>query len=108
MSRLRFNKVSTPPNPAANKVELYYDSSPPGYTGATPKVCARDENGVVTVFGGMTTLDYRLIKITILTAASGTWTPTVGTRAAYVELVGGGGQGGGSATSSSQASVGGG
>jgi hypothetical protein len=92
---LLMNKKATPSNPAATKVEVYYDTAPPGYTGATPKVCARDENGVVAVLAGLTTLDYRLLKVTPLTAASGNWTPTVGCRAAFVELVAGGGQGGG-------------
>ncbi len=105
---IKLGKIAKPANPAANKVRVYLDQSPPGYGTTTPKVCVLDENGQVATVGGLTILDYRMIRVTVNTGASGTWTPSVGCRASYVELVGGGGQGGGCATSSSTLSVGGG
>lgn len=104
MSRVRQTKIAAPSSPPASTEELYYDTAGPGYL--TPAaLCSKDENGVIAMLAHFTILDYRLLKVTVITA-SGTWTPTAGCRAAYVECIGGGGQGGGAATSSTQVSVG--
>src|SRR4051812_38239508 len=104
----RLTKRTNPSNPPANTIRVHYASAGPGYS--TPVALqAIDESGNIAMLGHFASLDYRLLKVTIATAAgAGTWTPTVGCRAAYVEIVGGGGQGGGAATSSSTCSVGGG
>jgi hypothetical protein len=52
-------------------------------------------------------LAYRLNRVLMITA-SGTYTPTVGARALYVECVGGGGEGGQATATTANASVGGG
>lgn len=52
-------------------------------------------------------VNYGLIRVLVI-PSSGTYAPTSGARALYVELVGGGGQGGGAAVSSSSLSAGGG
>jgi hypothetical protein len=106
MSRLRLAKIVDPSSPPASALELYYDTAGTGYN--TPaSLAAIDESGNLAMLAHFAVLDYRLLKVTTLTG-SGTWTPTNGCRAIYVELVGAGGQGGGSATSSTQVSVGGG
>lgn len=46
----------------------------------------------------------RLIGVHIITAGTGTYTPTAGTNSIIVELVGGGGSGGGAASASNQVS----
>jgi hypothetical protein len=104
----RLTKRATPSNPAANALRVYYDTAGPGYL--TPAaLMARDESGNLGMLAHLAILDYRLLKVSVVTATgAGTWTPTAGCRAAYVELVGAGGQGGGAATSSSTCSVGGG
>lgn len=90
MSRLNLAKVATPSSPAAGTGELFFSSTlvPAG-------LAFIDESGNITRVGGLTTQDYRLIRVAILTAASGTFTPTSGARALYVEGVGAGGGGGG-------------
>lgn len=106
MSRLRLAQVADPSNPPASTLEVYYDNAGTGFN--TPvSLAAIDASGNLAHIAGFAVLDYRLIKVSILTG-SGTWTPTNGCRAAYVECVGAGGQGGGAATSSTQVSVGGG
>src|SRR3954471_13393859 len=102
----RLTKRATPSNPPANTIRVYHDTAGPGYL--TPvALMARDESGNLGMLAHLAILDYRLLKVSVVTAAgAGTWTPTAGCRAAYVELVGGGGQGGGCATSSSTCSVG--
>lgn len=107
MSRLRLNKVADPSSPAANKAELYYDTAGPGYN-TPPSIAAIDESGNLAMLGHFAVLDYRLLKVTLLTAASGTWTPTNGCRAVYVECCAGGGQGGGGPTGTGSAMGGGG
>jgi hypothetical protein len=107
MSRLRLTNIAAPVARAATKVELYFDSTGIG-TPATPQLIAQDSGGnkqVVCPVGA--TLTYRLVSIRTLTAST-SYVPTAGTRALYVECVGGGGQGGGAATSSSTVSLGGG
>jgi hypothetical protein len=104
----RLTKRATPSNPPANTIRVYHDTAGPGYL--TPAaLMARDESGNLGMLAHLAILDYRLLKVSVVTAAgAGTWTPTAGCRAAYVELVGAGAQGGGAATSSSTCSVGGG
>lgn len=108
MSRLRQTKIATPSNPPTNTEELYYDTAGPGFN--TPvALCSRDESGNIAMLAHYAVLDYRFIKVTVVTASgAGTWTPANGCRLAFVECVGAGGQGGGAATSSTQVSVGGG
>ena len=108
MSRVRFTKISSPSNPPANTMEVYYDTAGPGYN--TPAaVAARDESGNIANLGNFGVLSYRFLKKTLVTASgAGTWTPQNGCRLAVVTCVGGGGAGGGAATSSTQVSVGGG
>jgi hypothetical protein len=103
MSRLRLAKVSTPSNPPSGSGELFFSSS------LTPSAPAFiDESGNVVRIGGLTTKDYRVIRVVTLTG-SGTYTPTTGAQAFYAEGVGAGGQGGGAASpSANQACVGGG
>lgn len=107
-SEVQLTKQATAGSPGANVVSLQYVSDGPGYS-APPVLVAKDESGNVAILGAMTTLSYRVIKrTTVIATGAGTWTPSAGCRAAYVELWGGGGQGGGAATSSSTCSVGGG
>ena len=104
---LKLNKKAQPSNPAANKLELYYDTTGTGTPGARA-IQAVDEAGNVACIAHFNTLDYRLIKVRVLTSGT-SYVPTEGTRAIYVELIGGAGQGGGAtATTSGQASIGGG
>lgn len=100
-------KGTSPGTQAANYVGIGYSSAGTGY-GTPIALVAVDESGNTANLGNFAALSYRLLKVTVLTAASGTWTPTNGCRAIYVECWGGGGQGGGAATSSSSASMGGG
>lgn len=103
MSRLRLNKVTTPSNPAANKAEIFYDSS------LTPvAIAAIDENGNIVRMGGFTTKDYRLVKVTNIFQGTTTYTPTSGVAALYVECIGAGGSGGGGSSVAVSAAVGGG
>jgi hypothetical protein len=104
----RLTKRADPSSPPANTARVYYDSAGTGYN--TPvSLAAIDESGNLAMLAHFGVLDYRLLKVTVVTASGGgTWTPQAGCRAAYVELVGGGGQGGGCATSSGSCSVGGG
>lgn len=92
MAKLTLNLQATPATPAANFVELFYSSS---FT--PPALAAVDESGNIVRVGGFTTQDYRLVKVTHVTA-TGTYTPTSGVRALFVEAWGGGGGGGGCAT----------
>lgn len=108
MSRYRLNKISAPSASPPNKAEIYFDTTGIG-NAPTPCIAAIDENGNKMVVAPFTTGSFRLIKVQLLTSASGTYTPTAGTRRIFVEGVGGGGQGGGAtASSSGQASIGGG
>lgn len=95
MSRVRLTKIAAPASPPASTLEVYYDTAGPGYN--TPAAATmKDENGVIALVAHFTALDYRLLKVSMLTVSgAGTWTPTNGCRAAYVEAVGGGGGGGG-------------
>jgi hypothetical protein len=104
----RLTKRADPSNPPANTIRVYYDTAGTGYL--TPvALSAIDESGNLAMLAHFAVLDYRMLRVTVVTATgAGTWTPQVGCRAAYVELVAGGGQGGGAATSSSTCSVGGG
>ncbi len=102
---LKLNKKAAPSNPSANKLELYYDQTGTGTPGARA-IQAIDEAGNVAMLAHFNTLDYRLIKVRILTSST-SYVPTEGTRAIYVECIGGGGQGGGAtATTTGNASVG--
>jgi len=100
----RLTKRAAPGNPPANTLRVYYDSTGLG-TPAALALQAIDESGNKLMLGHFAILDYRLIDIRVLTSAT-SFVPTAGTRALWVECVGGGGQGGGAATSSSSASVG--
>jgi hypothetical protein len=94
-------------NAGASQVHLQYDSTGTG-TPAQAGVVAVDSAGnkqMVCPVGAA--LTYRWIGVRVLTSGT-SYVPTAGTRAAYVECVGGGGQGGGAATSSSTCSLGGG
>lgn len=105
MSRLRLTQVADPSNPPATTLELYYDSAGPGI--ATPvSLSAIDQNGVVARLAGFAILDYRLIAVRTITASP--YVPTTGTRAIYVECIGGGGAGGGVATAVTNSGAGGG
>lgn len=96
----RFNKKTTPASPAASKAELFYSSS------LTPNALAAvDESGNIARVAGFTTKDYRLIKVVVV-AASGTYTPTSGAQALFVEAIGGGGAGGGGVTGTTATSAG--
>lgn len=109
MSRLNIAKIAAAATPSASTMDVYYDTAGPGY--GTPAALAAksgDDSGAIIVLGHATILDYRLIKVTVLTAASGNWTPSNGCRAAYVECVGGGGQGGGGPAGTGSAAGGGG
>ncbi len=101
---IRFTKRAAPGSPPANTARIYYDSTGLG-TPAAIGLQAVDESGNAINLGHFAILDYRLLDVRILTSST-SFTPTAGTRALYVECVGGGGQGGGAATSSSTASVG--
>lgn len=106
---LNILKGATPASPGANYVSLVYETAGTGYN--TPAMLgALDESGNHAALGHFAVLSYRLIKVPtpIIATGAGTWTPSNGCRAAYVEMWGGGGQGGGCATSSSTCSVGGG
>src|SRR5438105_1139097 len=106
MSRLRQTKIAQPSNPPTNTEELFYMTSGPGYA-SPPALMSVDESGNLAALAHFAVLDYRLIKVTAITVTgTSTYTPSNGTRAIFVECVGGGGQGGGAATSSTQVSVG--
>jgi hypothetical protein len=90
MSRLRLVKVITPSNAPTGDGELFFSDS---LVPAAPAFI--DESGNIVRIGGLTTKDYRLLSVQVITAASGTYTPTSGVTAIYVEAIGGGGQGGG-------------
>lgn len=95
MSRLILNQIATPsPNPAAGKGYLFYSS-----TSVPAALMFLDENGNLCRLGGLTTKDYRLVKVTSLLNGTTTYTPTSGTQATFVEVIAGGGAGGGAASS---------
>jgi hypothetical protein len=102
MSRIRLSKIATPTNPPASALEVFYNT-------ATSKLSAVDENGNVISLGGFTgtTNDFRLIRV-YMPPATGSYTPTTGTRAIYFEGVGAGGGGGGVSGAASNAAAGGG
>jgi hypothetical protein len=100
LSRLRLAKIAAPSSPPSSTAELFYSTT-------DSKLEAIDESGNIAVLGGFTAKDYRLLKVAIVTA-SGTYTPTAGARALYVECVGGGGAGGGATVTTSNGCVGGG
>ncbi len=106
MSRIRQTKIATPSSPPANTEELYYATAGPG-VGTPAALMAIDENGVTAMLAHFTVLDYRLIKVLLLISGT-TYTPSNGTRALYVECMGGGGAGGGSATAAASGGAGGG
>jgi hypothetical protein len=106
MSFMRFISTAAPANPAAGKVLVYSDTTGLG-TPAAPCMIAVDSSGNKVNLGAFSALTYRLLSIKVLTSST-SYVPTAGTRALYVECVGGGGQGGGAATSSSTVSLGGG
>lgn len=103
MAKITLPAESTPASPAANFLELFYSSS---FSPPAPAVI--DENGNICRIGGLTTQDYRLIKVTHLVAGTTTYTPPAGTRALFVECWGAGGGGGGVATAATNAGAGGG
>ncbi len=105
-SRLRLVKITTPANPPASDAELYYATAGTGLNTPAAMLAAVDENGNVARLAGFTVLDYRLLTVRTLITGSTSYVPSAGTRAIYVEMVGGGAQGGGCATSSSTCSVG--
>ncbi len=105
MSRVRQTKISSPSNPPANTEELYYDTAGPGYL-TPPALCSRNESGVIAMLGHYATLDYRFVGLQTFTATgAGTYTPTSGVRAIFVECVGGGGGSGNALVTSSNSSV---
>lgn len=106
MSRIRQTKISAAATPPASTEELYYDTAGPGY-GTPAALAAKDENGVILSIGHFTALDYRLLSVRTLTSGT-TYTPTNGTRAIYVECVGGGAGGGGCLTAVTNAAAAGG
>jgi hypothetical protein len=94
-------------NPSANQVHIQYDTTGVG-TPAIPGLVAVDSAGnKQSICPVGATLTYRLMNIRVLTSGT-SYVPSTGTRAIYVECLGGGGQGGGAATSSSTVSLGGG
>lgn len=96
MSQLRLSKVTTPSTPATGKGVYFYSNT---FSPAAPAFV--DENGNVCRLGGLTTPDYRLIKVTTILNGTTSYTPTSGAQALLVECVGGGGAGGGAASSTS-------
>jgi hypothetical protein len=100
MSRVRLAKIIPPAAPPTGTCELYYDS-------ATSKLSAQDEAGNIARLAGFASGgDYRLVRIVTLPTGTGSYTPTLGVRALYVECIGGGSAGGGAATSSASLSLG--
>ena len=97
---------ATVANPGSNLVHVVSDTTGLG-TPAAPALVATDNSGNKVMLGHFAILDYRLIKVRVLTSST-SYVPTNGTRAIYVECIGAGGQGGGAATSSSTCSLGGG
>jgi hypothetical protein len=95
MSRLRLNKVADPAAPAANKVELFYDSAGPG-TGTPIVLSAINESGVLAILGHFAVQSYRLLGVRFITATP--FVPSAGCRMLFVECQAGGGAGGGVAT----------
>lgn len=96
MSRLRLNRIADPSQPASTKGEVYLQ------TDNTLKFI--DDAGVVH---GMSQ-GYRLIRVVDFITTQSPYTPTAGTKALFVECIGGGGGGGSAKTTSSQASAAGG
>lgn len=101
MSQLRLNKVAAPSAPAAGKGSLYFSS-------VDSKLHFIDESGNDRVLSGMATADYRLVRVVSYLNGTTTYTPTTGTKALYVECIGGGGSGGGCATAVTDAAAAGG
>lgn len=105
MSWLKLNKVASPGAPPANTARVFLSSS---FT--PPALAVMDESGNVCRIGGLTTPDYRLIKVTTILNGTTTYTPTSGAQALLIECIGGGGAGGGAASSTggTNSSIGGG
>lgn len=101
MSEVVLNKDSQPSTPAANKAELWYDST-------DLALKAIDENGNILNVAGLNIKDYRIIKVTHVLQGTVLYTPSADCNALYVECIGGGAAGGGAATSSANCSLGGG
>lgn len=91
MSKINLSQIAQPSAPAADKLEIFYDST-------LNKLCAVDESANVAVLGGFATKDYRLIRVVDINQGTTTFTPTTGAKALYVECFGAGGGGGGVAT----------
>jgi hypothetical protein len=95
MSRLRLNKIATPGSPAASKGELFYSST------LSPAALAFvDESGNICRVGGLTTKDYRRVRVVQHVTGDTSHTPTSGVSAIYAYGVGGGGSGAGAVASS--------
>jgi hypothetical protein len=92
MSRLRLNQITTPANPAATKLDMFYSST---LVPVAPALI--DENGNICRIGGFTTKDYRIVKETTILNGTTSYTPTSGVSALFVQILGGGGAGGGAA-----------
>lgn len=107
MSRVRLTKITAPSAPPTTTAEIFYSL-------ADSKLEAIDENGKLAVLGGFASSDFRLIRVFMITASGtyaltgGTIQMTPGTRALYVEALGGGGGGGGAPATSSNVSCAGG
>ncbi len=104
MSGVRLNQAAMATAPGGTKAEIRYASAGVG-VGTPAALQAIDSGGNIAMLGHFGILDYRLISVRVLTSGT-SFVPTSGTRALYVECIGGGGQGGGAATSSSTASLG--
>jgi hypothetical protein len=94
-------------NPGANQLHIQFDSTGTGTPAETALEVVDSSGNKTRICRVGATPDYRLIAVRFLTSST-SYTPTVGTRAIYVECIGGGGQGGGAPASSSQNSAGGG
>lgn len=71
-------------------------------------LAAVNEDGDVLQFGGFTTQDYRLVKVTHIFQGTVTYTPASGVRALLVECWGAGGAGGGTNVTGANVAVSGG
>lgn len=96
MSRIRLIQVATPSSPASTKGELFYSST------LSPAALAFiDSSGNISRLGGLTTKDYRLVKVTTILQGTTSYTPTSGVSALFVECWGAGASGAGVAQATS-------
>lgn len=103
MATYRSVKKRTPTIfPRRNELEWFYSSD---LTPSAPAVV--DWRGNILRVGGLTTKDYRLVKVTTVLSGT-TYTPTSGVTALYVEAIGAGGAGGGVANAATNSGAGGG